>query len=133
MSFTSLHWGAYRPRVVDGRLQAMDPVEWDADPSPIGLSIPGAIDSATRIRRPAVRRSYLERFNDHPALRDPHLRGNEAFVEVPWDVALDLVATELSRVKGEHGNKAIFGGSYGWGSAGRFHHAQSQLHRFLNS
>lgn len=133
MSFTSLHWGAYRPRVVDGRLQAMDPVEWDADPSPIGLSIPGAIDSATRIRQPAVRRSFLERFNDHPALRDPHLRGNEAFVEVPWDVALDLVATELSRVKGEHGNKAIFGGSYGWGSAGRFHHAQSQLHRFLNS
>lgn len=133
MSFTSLHWGAYRPRVVDGRLQAMDPVEWDADPSPIGLSIPGAIDSATRIRRPAVRRSFLERFDDHPALRDPHLRGNEAFVEVPWDVALDLVATELSRVKGEHGNKAIFGGSYGWGSAGRFHHAQSQLHRFLNS
>jgi biotin/methionine sulfoxide reductase len=27
---------------------------------------------------------------------------------------------------------AIFGGSYGWGSAGRFHHPQSQLHRFLN-
>lgn len=133
MSFTSLHWGAYRPRVVDGRLEAMDPVEWDADPSPIGASIPGAIDSATRIRRPAVRRSFLERFDNHPALRNPHLRGNEAFVEVPWDVALDLVATELKRVKGEHGNRAIFGGSYGWGSAGRFHHAQSQLHRFLNS
>jgi biotin/methionine sulfoxide reductase len=32
-----------------------------------------------------------------------------------------------------HGNRAIFGGSYGWGSAGRFHHAQSQIHRFLNS
>src|SRR5204862_8325860 len=25
-----------------------------------------------------------------------------------------------------------YGGSYGWSSAGRFHHAQSQLHRFLN-
>jgi hypothetical protein len=24
-----------------------------------------------------------------------------------------------------------YGGSYGWASAGRFHHAQSQLHRFL--
>src|SRR4029077_20386790 len=23
-------------------------------------------------------------------------------------------------------------GSYGWASAGRFHHAQSQVHRFLN-
>jgi biotin/methionine sulfoxide reductase len=133
MSFTSLHWGAYRPRVVDGRLEAMEPVEWDADPSPIGASVPGAIDSATRIRRPAVRRSFLERFDDHPALRNPALRGNEVFVEVPWDLALDLVATELTRVSEEHGNKAIFGGSYGWGSAGRFHHAQSQLHRFLNS
>lgn len=132
MSFTSLHWGAYRPQVVDGRLQAMEPVSWDADPSPIGASIPGAIDSATRIRRPAVRRSFLERFADHPALRSPHLRGQEAFVEVSWDTALTLVASELSRVKDEHGNKAIFGGSYGWGSAGRFHHAQSQLHRFLN-
>ncbi len=28
---------------------------------------------------------------------------------------------------------AIFGGSYGWSSAGRFHHAQSQIHRFLNT
>jgi biotin/methionine sulfoxide reductase len=26
----------------------------------------------------------------------------------------------------------VYGGSYGWSSAGRFHHAQSQLHRFLN-
>jgi biotin/methionine sulfoxide reductase len=133
MGFTSLHWGVYRPRVVEGRLTGMDPAQWDTDPSPIGASIPGAIDSATRIRRPAVRRSFLERFDDHPALRNPHLRGNEAFIEVSWDVALDLVATELTRVKGEHGNQAVFGGSYGWGSAGRFHHAQSQLHRFLNS
>ena len=30
-----------------------------------------------------------------------------------------------------HGNEAIYGGSYGWASAGRFHHAQSQVHRFL--
>ena len=28
--------------------------------------------------------------------------------------------------------QAVYGGSYGWASAGRFHHAQSQLHRFLN-
>ena len=28
--------------------------------------------------------------------------------------------------------RAVFGGSYGWSSAGRFHHAQSQIHRFLN-
>lgn len=127
MAFTSLHWGAYRPQVVDGKLVAMTPAQWDKDPSPIGASIPEAITSPTRILRPAVRRSYLAEPGAHP-----ELRGQEPFVEVSWEVALDLVAAELKRVKAEHGNQAIYGGSYGWGSAGRFHHAQSQLHRFLN-
>ena len=127
MAFTSLHWGAYRPHVVDGKLVSMAPAEWDKDPSPIGASIPEAITSPTRILRPAVRRSYLAEPGAHP-----ELRGQEPFVEVSWEVALDLVAAELKRVKAEHGNQAIYGGSYGWGSAGRFHHAQSQLHRFLN-
>ncbi|CAM3203786.1 biotin transporter BioY [Pseudomonas floridensis] len=127
MSFTSLHWGVYRPHVVNGKLHALQPAEWDKDPSPIGDSVAAAITSPTRILRPAVRRSFLERAGGHP-----ELRGQEPFVEVSWDVALNLVATELQRVRQQHGNQAIFGGSYGWGSAGRFHHAQSQLHRFLN-
>ncbi|MBX8519353.1 molybdopterin guanine dinucleotide-containing S/N-oxide reductase [Pseudomonas cichorii] len=127
MTFTSLHWGVYRPHVVDGKLEALVPAEWDKDPSPIGDSVAGAIASPTRIKRPAVRRSFL-----HEPGGRPELRGQEPFVEVSWDVALDLVARELKRIRGEHGNQAIFGGSYGWGSAGRFHHAQSQLHRFLN-
>ncbi|MEY8838735.1 molybdopterin-dependent oxidoreductase, partial [Cribrihabitans sp. XS_ASV171] len=38
----------------------------------------------------------------------------------------------IERIRKTYGNEAIFGGSYGWGSAGRFHHAQSQVHRFLN-
>ena len=42
-----------------------------------------------------------------------------------------LLARELRSVKARCGNEAIYGGSYGWASAGRFHHAQSQLHRFL--
>src|SRR5262249_59989772 len=59
--------------------------------------------------------------------------GAEAFVEMSWDQALDLVAGELGRVKGDFGNEAIFDGSYGWASAGRFHHAQSQVRHFFNS
>jgi hypothetical protein len=49
------------------------------------------------------------------------------------DQLLDLVAGELKRVKDAHSNRAIFGGSYGLASAGRFHHANSQVHRFLNT
>ena len=45
---------------------------------------------------------------------------------------LSLPQTSFGAVKDYYGNKAIFAGSYGWASAGRFHHAQSQLHRFIN-
>ena len=38
----------------------------------------------------------------------------------------------LARSRTSHGPEAVFGGSYGWARAGRFHHAQSQVHRFLN-
>ncbi|MBS7781097.1 molybdopterin guanine dinucleotide-containing S/N-oxide reductase [Acidovorax sp. CCYZU-2555] len=130
MTFTSTHWGNYRPVVRDGRLTGMEPAPWDTDPSPIGQSIPGSIDSPTRVRRPAVRRGFLNPATRHQSAAQ---RGREPFVELPWDEALDLVAGELQRVRDAHGNGAIFGGSYGWSSAGRFHHAQSQLHRFLNS
>ena len=125
---TATHWGTYRGEVRGGRLVALHPFEGDPDPSPIARNVPASLDHPARIRRPAVRRSFLEK--GHAAGGEG--RGAEPFVEVGWDEALDLVAAEVDRVGATHGNEAIFGGSYGWASAGRFHHAQSQLHRFLN-
>ena len=52
---------------------------------------------------------------------------------MPWDEAIEIAAEEISRVKEKFGNQSIYGGSYGWSSAGKFHHAQTQLQRFLNS
>ena len=75
-----------------------------------------------------VRKSWLD---GGPGTRTD-LRGADAFVEISWAEANRLVATELNRVRHTHGNQSIFAGSYGWASAGRFHHAQSQLKRFLN-
>lgn len=120
------HWGTYRPEVQDGRLVGIRPFERDSDPSPVGQSFVGAVDGPTRIRRPAIRRGWLK----HGPRRNTEGRAAEPFVEVPWDEALDLVAEELRRVVGAHGHAAIYAGSYGWASAGRFHHAQSQLRRF---
>ena len=70
----------------------------------------------------------------HGPRRRDNARGDDPVVAVGWDVALDRVAAEVqSRVKDEsYGNAAIFAGSYGWASAGRFHHAQGQMRRFLN-
>lgn len=124
---TVTHWGTYRVTTENGRLTAVAPVEWDKKPSQIGQSLPDAVQGNSRITRPAVRLGYLQGLADNR-----ENRGKEPFVEVSWEEALTLVAAELARVKAAHGNQAIYGGSYGWSSAGRFHHAQSQLHRFLN-
>ena len=125
---TSLHWGAYQVEVKAERIVAARPFPDDPDPSPIGLSIPDVVQHASRIAQPMVREGWLERGpGNHGGGR-----GREPFIPVSWDEALNLVAGELRRVRDSFGNEAIFAGSYGWASAGRFHHAQSQLHRFLN-
>ena len=119
----SAHWGAYRPRVEAGRLIGAEPFEADPDPSPLLTSIPGVVHANNRVTRPAVRQTWLE--------GRPGRRGADPFVEVDWDEALDLVADALRRVYQERGPAAIFGGSYGWSSAGRLHHAKTQLKHFL--
>lgn len=75
-----------------------------------------------------VRKSYLARRWES----DGSLREREPFVPVDWDTALDLTADALKHAIDTGGNESIYGGSYGWASAGRFHHAQGQLKRFLN-
>jgi len=122
----SSHWGAFSGRYEDGKLEIL-PHPGDPDPSPLLNNIPAIADSPVRVRRPAIRRGWLEGKADHASQR-----GVDDYVEVSWEVALDHVASELKRVYRDFGASCVFGGSYGWSSAGRFHHAQSQIHRFLN-
>ena len=125
---TSTHWGDYLIEKQDNEIVAVHPYKSDSNPSLIGQSLKNSLDPGCRIPRPMIRQGYLEKRWDS----DGSARGIEPFVAVPWDEALDIGAEALRRVQQNHGNEAIFGGSYGWSSAGRFHHAQSQLHRFLN-
>ncbi len=113
--------------VEDGRVVACEPFAKDPRPSPMINAIPAMVHSPLRIQRPAVRESWLRERHRSDGTR----RGAERFVEVSWVAALDLVAEELSRVRTEFGAEAIFGGSYGWSSAGRLHHARTLVRRFL--
>lgn len=121
------HWGTYTVAVDGARVRSIR--SWSGDPAPApvweGLD---ATQTALRVGSPAIRRSFFDR--QHRA--GGAGRGREPFVEVDWKTALDMVAEQLDRVRSTHGNASIFGGSYGWASAGRFNHAQSQIHRFLN-
>jgi biotin/methionine sulfoxide reductase len=121
------HWGMFDVESADGDVSAVHPYAGDADPSPILGNLPGSVRHRARITGPAVRRGWLE---SGPGPSE--VRGADEFVAVSWDELTELLARELRRIVDRHGNRAIFGGSYGWASAGRFHHAQSQVHRFLN-
>ena len=122
----SAHWGVFSASWQHGRLEVR-PHPGDPDPNAVARTSPP---------RCAIRRASPNRWcgaagwNVARARRAARPRRVRA---VPWDRALDLLAAELARVRDAHGADAIFGGSYGWASAGRFHHAQSQLHRFLNT
>jgi biotin/methionine sulfoxide reductase len=129
---TSAHWGTYLVEVsANGRdIVAASAHPDDPDTAPAIGNVADAHRHRSRVARPSVRRRWLEGGPGPDASRgDPR----EEYVEVGWDTALGLLARELERVRSAFGNQAIFGGSYGWGSAGRLHHAQSQLHRFLNT
>jgi len=125
---TATHWGNYRVETDGQQILAVHPYEVDREPTPIGQSLLDALDADCRIPQPMVRAGYLK----DQWRSDGAGRGVEPFVAVSWDRALDLAAEALRRVRREYSNDAIYGSSYGWASAGRFHHAQSQIHRFLN-
>lgn len=124
----SSHWGAFSITRTGDDI-TVQPHPMDPAPSPILANFPGSRTHRARIRQPAIRRSWLE--NGPGSRRDA--RGTDDFVPVTWDVALDAVSADITRVARDFGPDSVFGGSYGWSSAGRFHHAQSQVHRFLNS
>ena len=128
LPLTSFHWGTYRVEAREGEVVALHPFEEDPDPSPIGQAYVGVLNGPDRITAPMVRKSWLE---GGPGVAG-EMRGQEGFVEVSWDEVERLVAKELRRVIDDYGNESIFAGSYGWASAGRFHHAQGHLKRFLN-
>lgn len=143
--YHSSHWGAFRARMLGGRLDVA-PFPGDPHPPRILGNLGDTLDHPARIAKPLVRRGWL---TDGPG--PDARRGADDYVELDWDAALDLTARELMRLGGGYGSKFgskygaeaenttrplpgqhVFGGSYGWSSAGRFHHAQSQVHRFLN-
>ncbi|AMS45483.1 molybdopterin-dependent oxidoreductase [Aminobacter aminovorans] len=122
----SSHWGVFSARW-DGEKLSVQPYAGDPDPNQIIENFPEALRHSARIKRPCIRRGWLEN-GPGPDLR----RGTDDYVEVSWKEAIRLAGNELLRIRTDFGPAAMFGGSYGWSSAGRFHHAQSQVHRFLN-
>ncbi|MBY0289988.1 MAG: molybdopterin-dependent oxidoreductase [Mycobacteriaceae bacterium] len=120
------HCGAFTDSVESGEIASVTPFDTDIDSSPRLGNRPGSVRHRSHIGTPAVRRGWLR---DGPGATA--LRRADEFVDVSWDELTELLACELRRDVDTYVNEAIYVGSSGWPSAGRFHHVRSQVHRFL--
>ena len=102
-------------------------------PLPSAQNIHDLADHPVRVRRPAVRRGFLDEVGSgRRGRRRPGARGGSPSSRSPGTTPSTWWPPSWNGSGTEHGNESIFAGSYGWASAGRFHNAQTQLYRFLN-
>lgn len=124
---TATHWGMIEATVRRGKFAAAKGFSRDVHPTRMIESFPDRVYAKSRVQHPSVRKSFLER--GYKAGGEG--RGREEFVRVSWERAFELVASELKRVKSEHGNASIFPGTADWQSVGSLHNASALVRRML--
>lgn len=125
-TINATHWGIVRPVVKGGRIVGVKPFEYDYASSFVLQGVAELPYSDARIRYPMVRESYLK---DGIASRQK--RGEDRFVRVSWETALDLAAKEILRVYDTYGPSGVYGSSYGWESSGKVNKATTTIKRLL--
>ncbi|MFA5537151.1 MAG: molybdopterin-dependent oxidoreductase, partial [Bacillota bacterium] len=135
--------------VKDGKIIRITPIEFDEDDAPSWtieargkkftpprkttinqhtLAWKSMIYSPDRLLYPMKRVDF-----DPKGERNPQNRGISGYERISWDEALDIVASEIKRMKKEHGPGAIMNGSgshHTWGALGYW---LSSRIRFFNS
>ncbi len=124
---TGSHFGAIRAKVVNDRVLEVQPLELDQHPTEMIKGIIGLIYSPSRIRYPMVRLDWYK--NGHKS--DTARRGDNRFVRVGWDEAIDLFYAELERVQQEHGPWALHTAGVGWRSVGQMHSCGNHMVRAI--
>ncbi|ENP7576801.1 trimethylamine-N-oxide reductase TorA [Vibrio sp. Vb2535] len=121
---TGSHWGAFRAHIYAGKVQEIMPLELDKNPTEMLNGIKGIIYSPSRVRYPMVRLDWLKK---HKYSADT--RGNNRFIRVTWDEALDLFYRELERIQKDYGPWALHAGQTGWNQTGSFNNCTAHMQR----
>lgn len=119
------HWGAIRALVKGGKVVEVRPFEQDQNPTDMYKGIHGLIYNPSRIRYPMARLDWLRNRNNS----DRSQRGDNRFVRLTWDEALDLFYEELERVQKDYGPWALYAGATGWRQTGQFHSCTNHMNR----
>ncbi len=119
------HWGAIKALVKGGKVVEVRPFEEDRNPTDMYKGIHGLIYNPSRIRYPMARVGWLKNRKDS----DRSQRGDNRFVRLTWDEALDLFYEELERVQTDYGPWALYAGATGWRQTGQFHSCTNHMNR----
>jgi len=96
-------------------------------PNSLQTAVRDQVHSKSRVRFPMVRKGFLA------SPESPQgIRGQDEFVRVSWDEALDLIHAQHKRIRDSYGPSSIFAGSYGWRSNGVLHKAATLLQRYMS-
>ncbi|MGD8119507.1 trimethylamine-N-oxide reductase TorA [Vibrio sp. TRT 2004] len=121
---TGSHWGAFRAHIYAGKVQEIKPLELDKNPTEMLNGIKGILYSPSRVRYPMVRLDWLKKHK-----YSAETRGNNRFIRVTWDEALDLFYRELERVQKDYGPWALHAGQTGWNQTGSFNNCTAHMQR----
>jgi trimethylamine-N-oxide reductase (cytochrome c) len=95
--------------------------------APFALVGRSRVNSPDRILRPLKRRSF-----NPQGERNIEDRGKSEFVTISWDEALDIVTSEINRVRATYGPSAIYAMRSSHHMWGVFHYRFSLWERFFN-
>ena len=123
---TAGHWGAMLVEVRDGKIISSGAGIKGEVFNSLQTTAADQVHTKARIKYPMVRKGFL----DNPESPDGR-RGDDEFVRVSWDEALQLIHKQHARIRESYGAESVFAGSYGWRSSGVLHKPQSLLQRYM--
>ncbi len=128
-----------RPLHYDWKYDPNDFKPWDIDAreqtfkpglktliSPFALAYKKRVYSPNRVLYPLKRVDW-----DPNGKRNPENRGQSGYVRISWDEALDLIVSELKRIRKEYGPEAVLSQGDVHGESKTIHTAHGCVHRFL--
>jgi len=126
VSWMAGHFGEYKVHTKEGVATRLSFPDDPHKPTVKGPSLRNRTYAPDRIKYPMKRKGY-----EPGGGGDKNARGNDEFVRISWEEALDLVADELKRVKDEHGNNSVQVRN-GWSCGGNFHDPGGPVNRVIN-
>ncbi|SUX82768.1 biotin sulfoxide reductase [Citrobacter koseri] len=123
---TAAHWGPVRVDTDGETVLASRGALPTSHLNSLQTVVRDQVHSPTRVRFPMVRKGFLA-----SPEKPQGVRGQDEFVRVSWDEALDLIHTQHKRIRETYGPSSIFAGSYGWRSNGVLHKASTLLQRYM--